>query len=266
MRKLISLISAIVLASSVAMAQRNSPASKAELAEITERGKQLAEYDVAAWYATDAVVAMKPEEGSIARYIAKKTDNKWTVVFGRFNEKGDKFLIVYEAIQRAQPKEFDVKKYETPKEDTGFYLSAARATETASADFRGEQRPYNIAALPTKSNQMYVYIVPAQTKQNVYPLGGDVRYLISSDGSKIIEKRQLHKVILEIEPSEQAEGGFHIAVLDDIPEDTDVFHVLSRKPSFPEWVVTNKYVYRIETEGTINYLMTREAFMKTQGK
>jgi hypothetical protein len=266
MLKPISMIFAILLTSSIALAQRTSPASKAELSEITERGRQLAEYDVAAWYATDAVFAMKPAEGSIARYIAKKTDNKWTVVFGRFNEKRDKFLIMYEANQGAQPKEFDVKKYDAPKEDAGFYLSAAQAIETSLADFRGEKRPYNVAVLPIKSNQMYVYIVPAQTKLNVYPLGGDVRYLISSAGSKIVEKRQLHKAILEIETSETTEGGFHVAVLDDIPEDTDVFHVLSRKPTFPEWIATSKYVYRIEIDGTINYIMTREAFMKIRGK
>src|SRR3712207_7392288 len=51
--------------------------------------------------------------------------------FGRFNEKRDKFLIVYEANQGASPKVFTVKKYDPPKEDAGFYFSAAQAIETA---------------------------------------------------------------------------------------------------------------------------------------
>ena len=266
MLKPIVLIVAVLLSAPVTLAQRTSPASKEELAAITERGRQLAEYDVAAWYATDAVFALKPVEGSITRYIAKKTDNRWTVVFGRFNEKRDRFLVVYEANAGTNPKEFNVKKYDVPKEDAGFYFSAAKAIETALADFRGEKRPYNVAVLPATSNQMYVYVVPAQTKQNVYPLGGDVRYLVSSDGSKIVEKRQLHKAIIEFEVSENTEAGFNVAVLDDIPEDTDVFHVLSRKPAIPQWVGTNKYIYRIEPDGTINYIMTREAFMKIGGK
>jgi hypothetical protein len=259
----------IMFSACVALAQRNSPPSKAELAEITERGRQLAEYDVAAWYSTDAVVAMKPEEGSVTRYIARKTGNGWTVSYGRLNEKRDRFLIVYEASQKASPREFGVKKYDAPKEDTGFYFSAAKAIETALADFRGENRPYNVAVLPAKSGQMYVYVVPAQKQQGVYPLGGDVRYLISEDGSKIVEKRQLHKSIIEFAaPAEgqKVEAGYHTAVLDDIPEDTDVFHVLSRKPSVPEWVMTQQYVYRIEPDGTINYVMTREAFLKMREK
>jgi hypothetical protein len=191
------------------------------------------------------------------------------VAFGCFNEKRDKFLIVYEANQGASPKEFSVKKYDVPKEDTGFYYTAAKAVETALADFRGENRPYNVALLPARLGQMYVYVVPAQTKQGVYPLGGDVRYLMSQDGSKIVEKRQLHKSIIEFATPPEAqkvEAGYHTAVLDDIPEDTDVFHVLVRKPSVPEWIATQQYVYRIETDGTTNYVMTREAFMKIREK
>ncbi len=266
MRKSIILIFIVLFSALTASAQRNAPASKAELAEISERGKQLAEYDVAAWHATDAVMAMNPLEGSVASYLAKKTGDKWAVVFGRFNEKRDKFLIVYEASQTTSPTEFTVKMHEPPKEDAGFYLTAARATETALADFGAKTRPYNAVALPAKSDQVYIYLVPAQTKQGIFPLGGDARYLISQDGMKIIEKRQLHISIIEFDTStpeaQKIEGGFHIAVLDDIPEDTDVFHVLSRKPSVPQWIGTKKYVYRIEPDGTINYLMTIEAFRK----
>ena len=263
------LIFAILLCASPALAQRTGPPSKAELTEITERGRLLAEYDLAAWRATDAVIAMKPAAGSVVRYLARKTNDVWSVAFGRFNEKGDKFLIAYEASQGLGSKEFTVKKYDTPKEDAGFYLSAAKAVETALTEFSGESRPYNVAVLPAKSGQMYVYVVPAQTKHGVYPLGGDARYLVSQDGSKIIEKRQLHKSIIEFATppdAQKVEAGYHTAVLDDIPEDTDVFHVLARKPAVPEWIATKQYVYRIEPNGTINYVMTTEAFMKARGK
>jgi hypothetical protein len=56
--------------------------------------------------------------------------------------------------------------------------------------------------------------------------------------------------------------GFHTAVMDDIPEDTDVFHVLTRRPAVPEWLLTRKYVYLIRPDGSIEYLMTAEAFTK----
>jgi len=92
-------------------------------------------------------------------------------------------------------------------------------------------------------------------KNWVYPLGGDVRYLISSDGNNFIEKHPMHKSILEFDPlaaSEKLVMGLHVHVLTDMPEDSDVFYVLSRKPSVPEAVVTGKHVmYLVLTDGTI---------------
>jgi hypothetical protein len=254
---------------STASAQRSAPATQAELDAITERGRQLAAYDVAAWHATDAVQATSPAEGSVDRYIAQKTGERWTVVFGRFNEKQDKFLIAYEATQGQRPEEFTVKKHDPPQEDAGFYFKAAKAIETTRADFGGVDRPYNIAVLPAPSGQMYVYFVPAQTVAGIFPLGGDVRYTISGDGAKMVEKRQLHKSIIEFRSpvrGEKLEAGFHTAVLDEIPEDTDVFHVLARSPSVPEWIGTQKFVYLIQPDGSIKYLMTMEAFKKVGKK
>jgi hypothetical protein len=258
---LVVLIAAIATS---AQTQRTTPATEAELARITERGRNLAEYDVAAWYATDAVMPLKPEEGSVVRYIAKQTDHGWTVAFGRLNDTRDKFLISYEAVQGSTPKEFKAVKVGPPKEDVGFFLFAARALDVALADFKGEPRPYNVAVLPAPSNQLYVYVVPAQTADGIYPLGGDARYLISGDGLKIVEKRQMHKAIIEFSMPDNTQAGFHTAIMDEVPEDSDVFHVLARKPSVPEWVATKTFVYRIEPDGKIRYLMTMEAFKKTR--
>src|SRR5439155_24775462 len=53
--------------------------------------------------------------------------------------------------------------------------------------------PYNVAVLPARAEQLYVYLYPAQTGARLYPLGGDVRYLVDADGTKLLEKRQMHK-------------------------------------------------------------------------
>lgn len=259
----------ILLAAIPAFSQRTKPPSEAELAQITERGTRLAEYDVAAWHATDAVLALKPSEGSLGRYIAQKNGAGWTVAFGRLSEKRDQFLIAYEATQGANPRVFSVKTFASPKADTGFFLAAAKAIDIALADFQGAPRPYNVAVLPADANRLFVYVVPAQTQHGIFPLGSDARYLISADGAKIIEKRQLHKAIIEFAPPPEGQTvkmGYHVAVLDDIPEDTDVFHVLSRQPSVPQLIATKQYVFHIKTDGTIIYMMTLEAFRKIKDK
>jgi hypothetical protein len=253
---------ALFLLASGVPAQRSPLPTEAGLMEITERGRLLAEYDAAAWHSTDAVLTLKPEEGKIGRYLARKVEAKWVVVFGRLNEARDKFLITYEATATDTPEQFTVKKYDPPQEDVAFYLSAARAIGTALAAFSGEKRSYNAAVLPAKSGQLYVYIYPASTKTGVYLVGGDVRYVVSSDGLTIQETRQLHKSIIEYEDftkSKKAkegwktEMGVHNHILDDVPEDTDVFLAMTRKPLIPEMIITWEYTYMVRPDGTIRY-------------
>jgi hypothetical protein len=235
--------------------------TEAELAEITERGRGLAEYDRAAWHATDTVQTANPKtvEGQVN--IGKKTNGKWTIAFGALNADKSKFLIGYQAEQLAQPKEFAVKKNDPAREDQEFYLFAARAIELVLAEFGKVNRPYNAAVLPVttaddKNQQalLYVYFYPAQTKAAVYPLGGDVRYLVSADGMKIIEKRQMHKTVLDVAPAKgkKTVAGFHSHVLSDVPEDTDVLHVLQQDPPVPEMIATPHFVYEVAGDGTIS--------------
>lgn len=256
------LLMLVVLLSLAASAKKkpgkeNLP-SVEELAGITARGKMLAEYDVAAWHATDVIQDLKPETGSFRYYIAKRTDAGWDVVFGRLSETHDKFLIRYQASQGTRREFFTDKKFEPPLEDTDFYFSAARAIETALKDFGAVNRPYNTYAIPSETGQLYVYLLPAQTTNGIYPLGGDVRYMFSADGNTLVDKHPMHKTVLEFDyrnkPSEgkKLEASFHTHVLSDRPEDSDVFYVLARKPSIPEYVGTmDKKIWVINTDGTI---------------
>jgi hypothetical protein len=246
------------------------PPSKDELAAITQRGRDLAGYDAAAWHASDAVQAKNPKQGNVVRYIARETGKGWTVAFGRLDEKQDKFLIAYEATQSATPQVFDVKEFNPPKMDAGFFLSAAKAIDTALKDFtehfEGESRPYNVGVLPAEKGHWWVYLVPAPTRVGIFPLGGDARYLVSSDGLKILAKRRLHKSVIEVEPPKdnQQMAGIHTHVLSDMPEDTDVFHVLTRKPTVPELVSTEHFLFTVEADGSIKFQRAEQALKKKQ--
>jgi len=253
-------LAVVVLSSCVLLAQKEKEVTaptSAELAAVTARGRMLEEYDVAAASATDAMVALKPDTSAAPYFIARKTDKAWEVVFGRLDQKGDKFVIVYRASQGAIPKEFTAKKVDPPVEDRGFYRAASKAIETASRDFGRPSRAYNSYVLPAESGQFYVYLLPAQTAEGVFPLGGDVRYTIAADGT-VVAKRQMHKTIIEnknpLKPG-QTLAGRHTHDLGNGPEDSDVFHVLNRTPSLPEYVGTpDKRVYEIETDGSIKLI------------
>ena len=239
------------------------PPTADQLAVITRRGKLLAEYDQAAWHSSDAFQKLNPNAEHIVRYIARKTEKGWVVAFGRLDEKKNRFLVAYEAHQGKKSDEFQVKSFDPPAEDAKFNRSAAKAIDTAQKDFvekfKGEQRPYNVAVLPAEKSELWVYFVPAPTKVDVWPLGGDVRYLMSDDGSRIIEKRQLHTAIIENpapkpDPDNQLAAGMHTHVLDDTPGETDVFHVLTRKPAVREVIITKDSVFGIDVDGQIKYV------------
>jgi hypothetical protein len=238
--------------------RENKVPTAGELQAVTARGRALFEYDVAAWHATDVVQDLKPETASTRYYIAKKTETGWVVVFGRLNDTHDKFLSEYQATQGTRPEFFTAKRFDPPQESSDFYLFAARAFETALRDLGSVNRPYNVYAIPWETGQLYVYLLPAQTQNGVYPLGGDVRYTFTADGSSIVEKRQMHKTIIEFNTNENPGGikkietGWHTHVLSLTPEDSDVFYVLMRKPSIPEYVGTfDKKIYVIHPDGTI---------------
>jgi hypothetical protein len=176
------------------------------------------------------------------------------VDFGRLNETGDKFLVAYEAVQTAGLSKYEVKGFDPAKEDRGWNLAAAKGIENAVRDFRAADRPYNIAVLPAEHENIYVYLYPAQVKEGVYPIGADARYRISPDGTKIIEKRQMHKAVIESVPSSapgKVAGGYHTHILSDLPEDTDVLLVLTRRPRVPEMVGTGDHMFTINVDGKI---------------
>jgi hypothetical protein len=237
-----------------AIAQSSAAPAAQELIAIAERGILLNEYDQAAWHASDAAQTANPKTVEGQHYIAKKENGKWNVVFGKLTADKNLFEIHYEAVQQAKPQEFRVTEETVQRADSGFYLFAARAIELTQHDFQGVNRPYNMAVLPAPQDQLYVYVYPAQTKPRIYPLGGDVRYLISPDGNKIIDRRQMHKSILESPPLDKGKkpvAGFHTHVLSDLPEDTDVFHVLTQDPRVPELVGTPHFIYKVLVDGTI---------------
>lgn len=223
------------------------------LPEVTARGKALYAYDQAAWYGTDAFFALHPETNGLAHYICVKSTIGWVVYFPKWNALHDHIQVMYQAAETGEPGVFKATKYDPPRESSDDLIAEERALELTIDDFRPQGRPYNTAILPAEGGTFYVYLYPGQTVNDVWPIGGDVRYRISSDGRSIIEKRLLHKSILDMkfDPQQKAVAGVHTHVLSDVPEDTDVLYVLTRKPSMPEYIGAGKRVFVINVDGSI---------------
>jgi hypothetical protein len=262
------ILALVMLAMIADAAERKHPPTQQDLDEITQRGKTLYEYDQAAWHGTDAVLATDPDKSRMGKFIACRRDDGWHLGFGKLNEDGSRFLLAYEAIQNTQLKEYKVVKYDPVQETEGFYAVAGRAVDlTEKVLETPEKRRYNYAIVQTQNGQLYVYWLPAQTNLKRFPLGGDTRYLVSADGLKILETRQMHKSIIEADElptGATLASGYNTAVLDDVPEDSDVFHVLTRKPLVPEYVASQKCFYVVQADGSIQYLGETKKVLKNK--
>ncbi len=244
---------AVCAADTAAQVQPPTPDS---LAAISGRGMMLAHYDYAAWHATDAVASLNPEPEEIRGYIARQNGESWVVSFGRMSDDNQSFLVAYEARQNTyRPDSFSVVHHTPARRDAGDLFRAALALDVARADFGTPGRSYNAAVLPASGGEWFVYLTPAQVHPAVFPIGGDMRYRVSPDGTSILTKRRLHNTMSDFgdprKPGAVLKAGFRTAVLDNVPEDTDVFHVLVRQPKVPDYIATDEFMYRVEPTGLI---------------
>ena len=260
----------VLLAARTARAQERACPADSQLAGITARGRALAAHDRAAWYATDAFLAAKPDTAGLASYVAVQEGTGWRVAFGRLSAAGHTFTVGYD-VRRTGPDSvndgFVATKVRPFRAEQGAAARAAMALQTARATFGAAQRrPYVFSAIPAPGGEWWVYATPGVTRDGVWPLGGDVRYRMSADGTRVLETRQLHRAIIEWGAQRDSAGnlpvsGFHVAVVDVVPEDTDVLHVLQRTPKAPQMIATDAWIFRVETDGAIRCLGDRRKLL-----
>lgn len=89
-----------------------------------------------------------------------------------------------------------------------------------------------------------------------------MRFRVSTDGRVITETRRLHESITQYSARSARSSSAPAVdrpplVAGDTPEDTDVFHVLQRRPALPELMSAGRFQYRIDLDGTIRLLGSR---------
>jgi len=163
-------------------------------------------------------------------------------------------LIAYQATQTGAADSFSATAFDPPRPSVGLERDAAVAIALVPVDSLKLTRIYNVAVLPADAvRQFWVYLTPAPTRAGITPLGGDWRFLVAADSARVLARRQLHRAVLEYALPDSAVSGMHTAIVDDVPEDTDVFYVLSRRPLRQELVVSEHYFYQVCTDGTITW-------------
>src|SRR5574341_757560 len=258
LRILVSLCSvSIPTVSMAAGIQTSSVPSDTLLAGITARGRLLAAYDQAAWHGTDAVLAVVPETALAkvgnAMVAMEEGDGSWKVLFGRLTAARDTFYLLYQARPTTRRDSFTVVPHDPPTPLLGAERRVAAAMQLAAADFGVPQRRYNSYVLPRSDGGYWVYFLPAQVDAREFPHGADVRYRVDSTARDILEKHPMHRGLLNLALPDSAVAGLHTVLLDDVPQDSDVFLVLARWPRRRELIATAHYNYEIALDGSITW-------------
>lgn len=292
---MICLMPCIALSQFEGGTREKSVPTNAELVEITQRGRALAEIQKLLDASQRAVSALLPP-GEISLWgIPQKVGSRWRFAYGVLDKKKEKFLISYETSQDETTKTFSAIKHDPPKEDKDYFLAGAKALVKVDKEYyiraitlafggyllnsesiknvcsvsHWKEFPIKInlhtistymTILPADDGDFWVYVLPVPTKPNNPILGRDMRYKVSKDGKKIIEQRVMHMFsAYELDLSSitgKIESLCHVDMKDNIPEDTDVFHVLQRSIKVPQMVATKHFVFKIEVDGTIRYIGT----------
>ena len=243
-------------------------ATQQQLDEISARGRALAGYQRAAWTSSMQLLATNPDPWQVQRYVAYHADSGWVVAFGRLSTERDTFYVSHIAIPAAVNGQrvdstYEFQTFAGPAPDTDFLVRAARAMDVATMALGVTPRAYTAAAIPNEKGEWLVYLTPSADAANVWPLGDDVRYRVSGDGRRVLETHRMHVGMMEANRG-AASGDARLVAkgagkpLRDLPEDSDVFHVLMNRPAAAEVVVTPHHRYRIDVDGSISLLQGKE--------
>jgi hypothetical protein len=260
------LLSTIAAAQSPQTSLDRSAPTDSVLAPISARGRAIAGYERAVWGANAKLLASAPDSKLVQRYVAFRTDTGWTVAFGELSASRDTFFVSH----LAAPSLIDgcridsvmhVETLAVPRADTGYLARAARAIDTAAALFGPTRRPYDRVVLAAPDGSWWVYLLPAPDGLGSYPLGNDVRYRVTADARQVLEARRLHLGIVEFDrsnrPDAQYAASSHNTQVGNLPEDTDVSHVLTRRPLVLGYVFTTQFLYMINEDGSMRLVMPR---------
>jgi hypothetical protein len=249
------LLAALALAAAPVPAQVARPTpTPALLAAITARGRAMARFERAAASASRSLLSTRPDTARVRQYVVRPTAAGWSVHFGRLSAARDTFYEAYVVTPAAGDSAVTIQQREPGRVGAEVDRAAAAAALLAQDAFGPPTRPYNSFVIPAERGEWWVYLLPAQTEPELYPHGGDVRYRVSADGRRILATRRMHADVVDVRMAAGETGHAHGPALDEVPEDSDVYFVLTRRPRAPELIETTLYDYRVEVDGSIRYV------------
>ena len=240
--------------------------SNTEIARIEQRGKEIAEYERTAIQSTDLTLAANPDLSKLELYVAQKEQSTWWAYYGKLSENDEEFQIAYN--YACTDKSCILQ---TARSVTKELIVLAKAIKLSLNALRTETThpKWNSNVFREADGTLSVYLMPGNTDANVFLIGGDYKFSVSSDASHIMSKNRIHKSFIKI--AKRGPKGEPIAstlhshtIGNDLPTETDVAHVILHSQLAPHYIVGPVWFSRIDQNGKISILGKTEDYLKGQ--
>jgi len=202
-----------------------------EMAQAEELGKIIYEKDIAAWIATDKMLAeLGGDVGGlpIRGWVTDKDGSHYRVNF--IGELNGKTKVFYQAWTRGRK----VKKSKVYK--LGFPLTSDQMTMwkarklVVDQKFKQCSKTYNTVIVPYESSgekRLYVYLLASTTDPKKIVMGGHYRYSVSLNGEEVLSKIDFSNSCLELDKEPNSVGIIVTHLKTNYPQEHHVFLGLS---------------------------------------
>jgi hypothetical protein len=245
----IAILAAALLAGMVlpAFAQRAPdpiPIEEWSLGKVSAMGEAIYRHDVAAWVATDALLAhldgAQPPPGT-SGWIVVEEDEGLKVRFVR-DDAGTLKSAFDVPVREGRAGAVQVVDAPLPADQKARFL----ARQTAAANIgrlRCSQRLNTVVLDDPDSDGWLVWLLTSTTDANIVPMGGHYRFRISADGSTVLRRDMLSNTCLNMPRQQTDDQGRPVAlavsqIVSRGPVETHVF--LSLQNRMPIYVIAGE--------------------------
>lgn len=239
---------AAILSGTAALADDRTapvPIEAWSLDRISELGREIHRHDIAAWVATDVMLAQTngAPPPDLRGWIVSPRNEDLVVRFVRLD--GDVIRPGWDVVVQEGVAGSLITATDTILSDAEQAQFQARQTAIANL---GELRctpSFNSIVLKDPDGEGWlVWMLAATSEAGVIPVGGHYRFRISADGRSVLMRDQLSNGCLNMRPEGEDVVMFVTHMLSDTPVETHVF--LSLINGMALYVAAGDFIYAVE--------------------
>jgi hypothetical protein len=237
----------VLLLAGRAAAADNAPQIEAwSLPRVSAMGQEIYRQDQAAWVATDAFRPLLEEAiaSGVAGWIVVPDPEGVRVRF--LLRKGDTLLPGWDVVvMDGKPGAVRDARGGVLTEEERSRFQARQTALANLAELRCAPTLNTVVADDPDSDDWLVWVLPAPTKVDAFPVGGHQRFRISADGRRVLRRDVLSRGCLDVEKGGPDENRVFTMthVVSASPVETQVF--VSLQASMPIYVLTRVGVWLV---------------------